>query len=386
MSIEVHYSRCSSYDPAVLEPALKKIMLPPAAQCGGIAGKKVMIKPNLLEYRKDCDPASVHPQLLLALCRFIHAEKAAEIAVIENPAVRTADAIIRNMGIMDELTALNVKVKNCTDYTKCRMPENCRYHQLEAAAEFQNYDLVIDFAKAKTHAMMTLTCGVKNLFGLVRGSERLAWHLAVGRNFDDFADMLLDLYLLVRPQITLLDAITGMEGNGPGSGDPVDLGFLCASSDALALDHSVAGKLGVKETPLLKQAALRGILPEYCDCQEIPEVHTICLPDPPEKKLEWGVYFPVKLRKFLRNQLLSRPVVDRNKCIGCGLCTKKCPPQTLKMVKKVPEFDYPGCIRCFCCQEFCPEGAITVAPSVGMKLLSTAEKIIRKLNIKPRKK
>lgn len=386
MAVEVHYSRCGSYDPAELDAALKKILLPVAAESGGIAGKKVMIKPNLLEYRKDCDPASVHPQLLLALCRFIRSEKAAEIAVIENPAVRTADAVIRNMGIMDELTALEVKVANCTAYTKCRMPENCRYHQLEAAAEFQDYDLVIDFAKAKTHAMMILTCGVKNLFGLVRGSERLAWHLAVGRNFDDFADMLLDLYLLVRPQITLLDAITGMEGNGPGSGDPVALNFLCASSDALALDHSVAEKLGVKETPLLKQAVSREMLPEYRDCQEVPEIHAIRLPEPPEKKLEWGVYFPVKLRKFLRKFLLSRPMVNRDKCIGCGLCVKKCPPQTLKMVKKVPQFDYPGCIRCFCCQEFCPEGAITVVPSAGMKLLSTAEKIIRKLNIRPRKK
>jgi uncharacterized protein (DUF362 family)/Pyruvate/2-oxoacid:ferredoxin oxidoreductase delta subunit len=379
---EVHYSKCKSYDAAELDAALEKILAPVAAEAGGLAGKKVMIKPNLLEYRKENDPASVHPQLLLALCRYIHKEKAAQIAVIENPAVRTADAVVESMKIMPELKAMGVTVKNSANYTKCDMPEICRYRNLEAAAEFQEYDIIIDFAKAKTHAMMVLTCGVKNLFGLVRGSERLAWHLAVGRNFDDFADMLLDLYLLVKPQITLLDAVTGMEGNGPGSGDAVELGFLAVSSDALALDCSVAKRLNVAETPILKQAKKRNLIPEYTDSQDVPEIRTIRLPEPPEKKLEWGVYFPVRLRTFLRNKLLSRPVVNKSECIGCGLCAQKCPPQTLKMADKVPVFDYPGCIRCFCCQEFCPKGAITVEKSPWMKVLSALEKFIRKLNLR----
>ena len=147
----------------------------------------------------------------------------AEIAVIENPAVRSADMIVKTMNISDRLSELGVTVKNCARYEKTGMPEKCRFHQLEIATEFRDYDLVIDFAKAKTHAMMVLTCGVKNLFGLIRGSERLTWHLAVGRNFDEFADMLLDLYLLVAPKVTLLDAVVGMEGTGPGSGDPVEL-------------------------------------------------------------------------------------------------------------------------------------------------------------------
>lgn len=379
--VNVHYCSVDNYDPEQLLTALKKCLLPVIAECGGVGGKKVMIKPNLLEYRKENDPASVHPALLLTLCRFLRQEGAKEIAVIENPAVRTADMIIKTMNVADELAALDVSVKNCARYEKSSMPANCRFHQLEIATEYRDYDLVIDFAKAKTHAMMVLTLGVKNLFGLIRGSERLSWHLAVGRNFAEFADMLLDLYLLVAPQITLLDAITGMEGNGPGSGDPVQLGFLAASSDALALDASVAKQLGVSETPILKQAAARDLLPEYMECGEVPDITLIKLPEPPEKKLEWGVYFPVKLRKLLRNMLLSKPVVNRKECISCGLCAQKCPPQTLKMQNRLPKFNYSGCIRCFCCQEFCPKGAITVEKSFSLKILSFLEKIIRKLNI-----
>ena len=379
--VDVHYAGVKNYLPEELYAALEKCLTPVLAAHGGASGKKVMIKPNLLEYRKEYDPASIHPELLVTLCRFLRDKGAAEIAVIENPAVRSADMIVKTMNISDRLSELGVTVKNCARYEKTGMPEKCRFHQLEIATEFRDYDLVIDFAKAKTHAMMVLTCGVKNLFGLIRGSERLTWHLAVGRNFDEFADMLLDLYLLVAPKVTLLDAVVGMEGNGPGSGDPVELGFIAASADALALDASVAKYLGVDETPVLKQAAERSILPEYCDNGDIPEVRQIKLPEPPEKKLEWGVYFPVKLRKLLRSVLLSRPVVDRKQCISCGLCAQKCPPQTLKMRNGVPKFDYIGCIRCFCCQEFCPRGAITVEKSRSLKFVSFLEKVIRKLNL-----
>ena len=74
----------------------------------------------------------------------------------------------------------------------------------------------MDLAKAKTHAMMTLTLAVKNLFGLIDSADRISWHLAVGSDFSRFADLLLDLYLTVRPKISIIDGIIGMEGNGPG--------------------------------------------------------------------------------------------------------------------------------------------------------------------------
>ncbi|MBE6390366.1 MAG: DUF362 domain-containing protein [Lentisphaerae bacterium] len=379
--VKVHYARAESYTQRVLDEALKKSVSPVLSEVGGAAGKRIMIKPNLLEYRKENDPASIHPQLLTALCRMLKEHGAAEVAVIENPAVRSADMIIRAMNIMPELESMGVKVANCSKYTKFPMPAASCYHQLEVSGEFREYDLIIDLAKAKTHAMMTFTGGVKNLFGLVRGSERLSWHLAVGRNFDNFADMLLDIYLLTSPQITVMDAVIGMEGNGPGSGDAVELNFICASADALALDASVSGRLGITDTPVLRQAEKRMLLPEFVNCGEVPEIRTIKLPEPPEKKLEWGVYFPVKMRKFLRGMLLSKPVVNRKKCISCGLCAQKCPPQTLKMRKGAPKFDYLGCIRCYCCQEFCPNGAITVEKSFTLKILSGAETIIRKLNI-----
>ena len=103
---------------------------------------------------------------------------------------------------------MNVKVANFERFAKISPPENVRFKNIEAAQEYLEFDAVCDIAKAKTHGMMKLTLCVKNLFGLVKGSERMGWHLAVGRDFAMFADMLLDIYLTVRPQFNLLDAIT----------------------------------------------------------------------------------------------------------------------------------------------------------------------------------
>lgn len=375
---QVFYHQLDSYEPENMQAALRQILLPAAARYGGFAGKKVMIKPNFLEYRKPDDPACVHPVMLVELCSLLRAENAAKISVIENPAVRTAPAIVETMGVADKLAALGATVANCERYEKLVMPQTSLFHQLEIATEFRDYDLIIDFAKAKTHAMMTLTLAVKNLFGLIRGSERLGWHLAVGRDYGKFADLLLDIYSVVKPQISLLDAVTGMEGNGPGSGDAVQFGFIAAATDALALDDSTAKILSTPDIPVLTRAAARGMMPEYTESGEIPAIRTIKLPSPPRPALSWGVYFPVKLREFLRRKMVSRPVVNKKLCIGCGLCAAKCPPQSLVMKNHKPVFHYHNCIHCYCCQEYCPKGAITSGKSLLMRLADRFEKIFRR--------
>ena len=372
------FAAADSYAAEVLQEALKKTLLPAALESGGISGKKVMIKPNLLEYRRPGDPAAVNPDLLLELCRLLKSEGAAEIAIVENPAVRSAPAIIEAMGISGKLAELGVSVSNCNAYEKLSIPGNCTFNKIEISTEFRNYDLVIDFAKVKTHGMMTLTLGVKNLFGLIRGSERLSWHLTAGRDYALFADLLLDIYLLVKPHLTLLDGVVGMEGNGPGSGDAVNLNFIACGTDAAALDDAVSRILKCPDIPLVVRAESRGIVKEYRNYGDLPGEMEIRLPEPPRPTLAWGVYFPVKIREYLRKKMISRPIVRKKQCISCSLCVAKCPPQALDMKKGKPSFDYDKCIRCYCCQEYCPQGAIYCAETFLMRCASRLEKIIRR--------
>ena len=375
--VPVYFGTAADYDPAELGPALEQVLDPVLTAAGGVRGRRVMVKPNLLEYKFDGDPAAVHPALLLELCRHLDRRGAARIAVIENPGTATAPAVVRRMGIAAELKELGVEVANCADYQTLEMPETSGFRRLELAAEYRDYDLVIDFAKAKTHAMMTLTLAVKNLFGLVRGSERLGWHLAVGRDFDRFADLLLDIWLAVRPRINLVDAIVCMEGNGPGSGTPVRRGVLAASSDALALDRALTEWFQAGDTPILRRAARRGLLPEIAVHGVPAPCPPLALPPPPDPELAWGVWLPPRWRDGLRRKLLSRPVADAGRCIGCGRCARLCPPQSLVMKNGRPVFDLPHCIRCYCCQEHCPVGAISVCRAPAMRLVSGLERLLR---------
>ena len=373
----VFYARSADYERKNLRTALEQLVEGQLRETGGVAGKKLLLKPNLLAWRHSNDIACVHPAVIVETARIFLEAGASEVSILENPAVQTTPAILRAMGIEQELEDLHVRTANFTDYRRIALPEGVKFHNLELAAEFLEYDAVIDLAKAKTHAMMILTLCVKNLFGLVKGSERMGWHLAVGRDFAMFADMLLDIYLTVRPQFNLLDAITCMEGNGPGSGSPAERGFIAGASDSLALDSSVAPLLGVDDLLILKNAERRGLLVPFVNTGDVPERNPFLLPDPPGMLTEWGVFLPPFLKGWLRNYVISKPLLDPVKCIGCGLCVKMCPPQSLKLKDGRPVFDLPNCIRCYCCQEHCPKGAIIPKKTLPMRCMEGVEDCIR---------
>lgn len=379
MPTPVYYANCPDYTPEHLQSALDGILPGQIDAFGGVSHKRIMLKPNLLAWRRADDIACVHPKLIVETARFFLDAGAKEVALLENPAVQTAPAIIRSMGIDEELKKLGVHVANFSDYKRLPLPPEVKFHNIELASEFLGYDAVADIAKAKTHAMMILTLCVKNLFGLIKGCDRMGWHLAVGRDFAKFADMLLDIYLSVRPRFNILDAVTCMEGNGPGSGTPVHRGFLAGASDSLALDASAAAIFGVPNLLLLRNAEERKLDFSYENRGDVPPVNPLKRPDPPGILTEWGVFLPPFLKGFLRDFAVSKPQLDPARCIGCGLCAKMCPPQSLKLKDGKPVFDLPNCIRCYCCQEHCPKGAITPHKTLAMRAAARVEDGIRAL-------
>ena len=191
--IRLAFAPCSDYTPRALRPALEHVLQPQIEAAGGVSGKTVMLKPNLLGWRRDNDPQAVNPQFIVETAKAFLDAGASRVAILENPAVQTVPQILKAMGISDELKSLGVASANFTNYRKQPPLDAVCFHNLEIADEYHEYDFVADLAKAKTHGMMTLTFCVKNLFGLVNGGDRLAWHLAVGRDYEKYADTLLDL-------------------------------------------------------------------------------------------------------------------------------------------------------------------------------------------------
>ena len=385
-SVKLAFAPCADYAPQNLRPALEHVLHPQIEAAGGVSGKSVMLKPNLLAWRKENDPQAVHPRFIVETAKAFLDAGASRVAILENPAVQTAPQVLRAMGIADELRSLGVTSANFSNYRKQPPLDAVCFHNLEIADEFREYDFVADLAKAKTHGMMTLTFCVKNLFGLVNGGDRLAWHLAVGRDYDKFADMLLDLYLVVRPAFNLLDAVTCMEGNGPGAGTPADRRFVAGGTDALALDFVAAKVLGVEpdELHLIRRAKARGLLPAPGSIgvlDDLPVCEPLALPDRPVldmAQMHLGVGIPKWAQKPLRKALVVNPKLDPKKCVGCGVCVKMCPPKSLKLVDGRPSFDLPHCIRCFCCQEHCPKGAIEPKMTRTMRILKAVDRMFRR--------
>lgn len=379
MKIPVYFAKAANYRDDELLPALDKLLAPLVGKLGGAAGKSFMLKPNLLSYRKKEDVSCTHPRVIVGCAKWLFEHGAKRVALIENPGTQNAPAIIRAMGICDELGALGATVGNCSEYATVDLAPEAKCRRMELATEFRGFDAVVNVAKAKTHAMMGMTLSVKNLFGLVRGSERIAWHLAAGKSYPRFADMLIDIALTVKPRINIVDAVECMEGNGPGSGDSTHRGFLAGAESPFALDATLAPMLGFAECPQLKQMRERGLCPEVEVAGELPDCPPLRMPER-ANALDLSRYIPGFLAKWLRKSLVPHPEVNAKRCIGCGLCARVCPPKTLTIREKLPRFDLRTCIRCYCCQEHCPQGAITVHRTLVMKISGRLEGALRRIH------
>jgi ferredoxin len=220
---------------------------------------------------------------------------------------------------------------------------------------------------------MYYTGAIKNLFGLIPGIQKSAFHLRFpGR--PDFAAMLADLALATRPDFALMDAIVAMEGPGPNSGKPKRLDLLLASRDSLALDWTAAELIGYEagRIPYLAELLAREGSPFIADPAEIERTGVPFADARPERFEILPIvhdpdFFrrrvPAFAHRLLKDFLVARPSFDHRACIRCGGCVRICPAGALEIRAaagggKRVEIDYDTCIRCYCCHEICPEDAI----------------------------
>ena len=140
-------------------------------------------------------------------------------------------------------------------------PEGRLYKSFPVGRAFLEADAIVQVGVLKTHQLMRLTGGVKLTYGCIPGLTKAQLHVRAHRR-EDFADMLLDLHLAVRPRFTIIDAIIAMEGQGPGSGTPRALDSLFAARDAVALDAALADRVGFERRTVwvLAAAERRGVV------------------------------------------------------------------------------------------------------------------------------
>jgi uncharacterized protein (DUF362 family)/Pyruvate/2-oxoacid:ferredoxin oxidoreductase delta subunit len=337
-------------------------------------GQKVLLKPNLLFSCAPGKGVTTHPMVVRAVLEIVRGRGGIPF-VGDSPAFGTAPSVAAKTGIGQVTEQMGCQIVDFRKTVEVRTPDDFTFRKFDVAREAVNADVVINLPKIKTHGQMLLTLGVKNMFGCFPGTAKAGWHLKAGTDRAHFARMLVELYGVLRPDLTIMDGIVGMEGNGPSGGTTRPLDMVLAGTDCVSLDSTVTDLLGVPRKRLwTTRVAIEGRI-GVTDPNRI-EVHGASLENlrvshfrlPEIGDLSWGL--PGFLRKLLKDAVLPRPVIDRKRCRECLNCVKVCPPEAMEKKKRGIVIDNDRCIRCFCCQEVCPEGAIEIRRSLISKALS----------------
>src|SRR3990172_2744264 len=247
---KVVLKRCPDYDiERVYQSIAESIEL-----LGGISsfinkGERVLLKPNLLSAKPIEKAVTTHPAVIEAVIRIVK-DAGANPFIGDSPGIGSAGQVAAKSGIKEVAERCGVDIVNLSDGVLIENDKGKVFKRFDVSRMAFEADAIINIPKLKTHAMMTMTLGVKNLFGCVPGKRKVSWHFEAGHDKMAFAKMLVELYTLLSPSLTILDGIVGMEGDGPGSGSPREMGIVAASGDAVALDLVVSRMVGLKREEL----------------------------------------------------------------------------------------------------------------------------------------
>lgn len=355
--------RCADYDDRAVQEAIDAIF----ALCGGIEhvirpGQRVLVKPNLLMKRAPDRATTTHPAVARAIVRAVQAAGAAPILADSpgGPYTRGMLAGVYEACGMRAVAEETGCLLNDDFSTTTRFFEAGRVaRHLDLLGVLDQVDAVITVGKLKTHGLTTMTGCVKNLYGLVPGTTKVEYH-ARYPDAELFTHMLLDLCACVKPCFSILDAIEGMEGEGPSGGKPRHIGALIGGRDPHAVDAAGARLIGLRpeQVTTLHAAMQRGMLGDYevaGDALEPMILHDFDVPMR-MRRANW-----VNLVSRLPQRLRPRPVFTHQNCDGCGTCVRACPAKAIGMDEaRRPHVDVSACIRCYCCQELCPKTDVVV--------------------------
>ncbi len=261
----VSFVRSPSYQQESLLLHLTDLLEP----LGGMAafvkpGDRVLLKPNLLTGARPGQECTTRAELVACVAQLVRAA-GGDPFLGDSPAFGSAAGVAKANGYGPMLEALNLPIVELQG--KRYETVSADFNHLLLCKEAMEADVVINLPKVKSHVQLTLTLGVKNLFGCVPGKMKAWWHMEAGKDRDRFGTMLVETARAIAPNLTILDGIIGHEGNGPSGGEPRFLGILAASADVFALDRAMIEILNADpaQIPTVAASQRLGLCPDLAD-------------------------------------------------------------------------------------------------------------------------
>jgi uncharacterized protein (DUF362 family)/Pyruvate/2-oxoacid:ferredoxin oxidoreductase delta subunit len=369
----VFLQHCNEYNYEQVKTAIISLLKP----LGGMAafvnpGERILLKPNMLSVKTPDQAVTTHPTVVRAVAELVR-EAGGKALIGDSPGIGSFQKVADRSGIAKAAAESGAELVEFS--STIELPGAGTFRRITIAKAYWEADKIINLPKLKTHEMMTMTCAVKNLFGAVVGAEKAGWHLKAGASREQFARLLLEIYLLKKPVLNIVDAVVAMEGNGPGSGEPLHVGALLAGVNPVAVD-SVAGRLAgipCNILPAEHEARMMGLAGASWNEISVGGDSLDSFPSKPFKLpngLDTQFGLPTFINTLLKRQLTSYPMADAQHCILCGICRDACPPVAIEIKNSALTVDQERCIRCWCCRELCPHDAMQIRRGLVLKIIS----------------
>ena len=367
--------RCTDYGPARVAEATRRAL----DLIGGVSqfvqpGQRVLVKPNLLSAKRPDKAVTTHPEVVRAAVTLMR-EAGAEVWVGDSPGGvewHVTQRAFEETGIGPAATEAGAEL---LDFDTCErqfidLPDGAVLKRFALARPVLDADVVLSLPKLKTHNYTLYTGAVKNMLGCVPGGGKIRVH-QLATSTRDLAAALLDIYGVVRPRLALIDAVVGMEGDGPAHGDPRHLGFLIASADSVAADAVACRLIGHRPRAIhiLGQAEARGLGVGTLERTEVvgERLDECVAPDFVRCSNALLELVPAWLARLVGRTVRIDPEIVQETCQRCGLCQRSCPAQAIDGDGPFA-VDPARCIRCFCCHELCPHGAVALRRSLALRV------------------
>jgi uncharacterized protein (DUF362 family)/ferredoxin len=355
--------RCGDYTPENVERAVADSL----ALIGGMErfvqpGQRVLLKPNLLSPFPPERGVTTHPAVVAAVAK-LGKEAGGELWLGDSSGgitFTTTERALDICGMRAVGERFGARVINFEKESS--VPATGKvFRSFNVAEAVRDADVVISLPRLKNHGEAVITGAVKNMYGAVPGSGKPGGHQA-GNTPALFGEVVVDVYEAATPTFAVMDAVIGMEGDGPAHGRLRHAGYIIAADDPVALDIVMARLLGYKteHIPALVSAARRGISPGFDGVKLLGETRARV---PNWKPTSTFNRFFVSLGKLrpLNDVFWDlqkvKPKIDKDLCEKCRVCVDSCPVEAIDMAD-YPEIDDERCIYCYCCHELCPHGAV----------------------------